>query len=182
LECGGLATAFEADAAPRRLRKALMRNLLVVVTLLSVSTQTIGSEVAFGGIHLLDSYSAKRGSAVDAVVWTIEGKNGLKIHFESGPSEGLAVDLKDKAKYEWCREQTLNKRKIFIALVRPDFKPYADLDVERHLPSGKILLVSFPLGESKDYAANFVARVANSEEMADVLLMVLTFDPSKGNF
>lgn len=159
-----------------------MRNLLVVAVLLSVSTQTIGSEGGFGGIQLLDGYSAERGSAIDAVVWTIEGKNGLKIHFESGPSEGLGADMKDRAKYEWYREQTVNRRKVFLALKKPGLKTDPDLDAERDLPPRNILLVTFPPGGNKDRAANFIAKVANSGEMADVLLMALTFDPIKGEF
>jgi hypothetical protein len=158
-----------------------MRNMLVLAVLLSLSTQTTGSE-GFGGIQLLDGYSAKRGSAIDAVAWTIEGKNGLKIHFESGPSEGLGVDPKDRPKYEWYREQRVNRRKVFIALIKPGVKTDPDLDAERNLPPGNILLVTFPLEGSKDHAANFAAKVASSGEMADVLLMALTFDPSKGVF
>jgi hypothetical protein len=56
------------------------------------------------------------------------------------------------------------------------------LDAERNPTPGNILLVTFPLGSSKDHAANFVAKATNSGEMADALLMALTFNPSKGNF
>jgi len=160
-----------------------MRNLFVTLVLfLSVSGHVSGSETAFGAIQLLEGYSAKRGSAVDAVVWTIQGKNGLVIHFEAGPSEGRAVDFKDNEKYEWYREQSVNGRKVFLALTKVGVKTHTDLDAERNLTPGNILLVTFPLEGSKDHAANFVAKVTNSGEMADALLMALTFDPSMGNF
>jgi hypothetical protein len=160
-----------------------MRNLfLTLVLFLAVSGYLLGSETGFGAIQLLEGYSAKRASAVDAVVWTIHGKSGLVIHFEAGPSEGRAVDLKDREKYEWYREQTVNGRRVFIALTKAGVKTDADLDAERNQTPGNVLLITFPLGGSKYHAANFVAKVTNSAEIADVLLMALTFNPSKGNF
>jgi hypothetical protein len=160
-----------------------MRNLVLGLALsLVVSGHVAGPETVFGGIHLLDGYSAKRGSAIDAVSWTIEGKNGLVIHFESGPSEGRVVDLKDREKYVWYREQTVNGHKVLLALVRPGVKTDADIDAERNLLPGNILLITFPLSDHRDHAANFVGKIANQEEMIDMVLMVLTFDPSKGNF
>lgn len=160
-----------------------MRSLIATLLLSSaLCTLAFGSERSFGGIQLLDGYSAKRGSALDAVAWTIQGKSGLTIHFESGPSEGRVVDLKDKEKYAWYREQTVNGHKVLLALVKPGLKTDPDLDAERNLPPGSILLVTFPLGAHRDHAANFVGKIANQEEMIDMLLMVLTFDPSKGNF
>lgn len=160
-----------------------MRHAFITLVLfLAPLGQLSGSEDDFSGIKLLDGYSAKRGSAIDAVAWTIQGKSGLVIHFEAGPSEGCAVDLKNREKYQWYREQTVNGRTTFLALIKPGLKTDADLDAERNLPPGNILLVTFPLGGSRDHAANFVAKVANSEEMVDVLLMALTFDPSKGRF
>lgn len=160
-----------------------MRNALATLVLfLALCGLAGGSEHTFGGIQLLDGYSAKRGSAVDAIVWTIRGKDGLIIHFESGPSEGLAVVLKNTEKYAWYRQQTVNGRKVLLALVKPGLKTDPDLDTERNLPPGNILLVSFQLGGHPDHAANFVGKLANQEEMVDMLLMALTFDPSKGNF
>lgn len=159
-----------------------MRRVIASLLLLAAATLALGSERTFGGIQLLDGYSAKRGSAVDAVAWTIQGKSGLTIHFESGPSEGRAVDPKDQEKYVWYREQTMNGHKVLLALVKPGLKTDPDLDVERNLPAGNLLLVTFPLSGHRDHAANFVGKIANQEEMIDMLLMVLTFDPAKGNF
>jgi hypothetical protein len=159
--------------------RGVIASLMLLVAMCGLA---FASESSFGGVQLLDGYSAKQGSAVDAVVWTIQGKNGLIIHFESGPSEGRVVDLKDREKYAWYREQTVNGRSVLFALVKPGLKTDFDLDAERNLPPGNILLVTFPLGSHRDHAANFVGKVANQEEMIDMLLMVLTFDPSKGNF
>jgi hypothetical protein len=160
-----------------------MRKLILGLALLLLFfAPSTGSQTTFGGIHLLEGYSVKRGSAIDAAVWTIEGKGGLKIHFEAGNTEGLVVDLGGKDKYEWVREQTVCGHRVLVALTKVGIKSEYDLETERNLPPGSIVMVSFPLGGSKSHAANFVARIANSQEMGDVLLMVLTFDPSKSSF
>ncbi len=90
--------------------------------------------------------------------------------------------MKDKGKYAWYREQTVNGHKVLLALVKPRVKTDPDLDAERNLPPGNILLVTFPLSEHRSHVANFVGKLANQEEMVDMLLMALSFDPSKGNF
>lgn len=160
-----------------------MRHVITTVLLfMMLCGPSFGNERSFGGVELLDGYSVRRGSAVDAVNWTIQGKNGLTIHFESGPSEGRAVDPKEKDRYAWYREQTVRGHKVLLALVKPGLKTEPDLDSERNPPPGNILLVTFPLSGHRDHAANFVGKVANQEEMVDMLLTVLTFDPSKGNF
>lgn len=158
-----------------------MRNIVAALLVFLTSCALVfGSERSFGGVQLLDGYSATRQSTVDTNSWTIQGKNGLIIHFESGPSEGRAVDLKNEEKYVWHREQTVNGHRVLLALVKPGIKMDAALDAERNLPPGNILLVTFPLSVHRDDAANFVGKVANQEEMIDMLLMALTFDPSKG--
>lgn len=156
--------------------------LAAVMSLYAVPMLFGGSTGRFNQIQLLEGYSAKRQSAIDAAAWTIEGKNGLTIHFEAGPSEGCAVDWKHRDKYAWSREQIVNHHKVFLALVKPGIRTDPDLDSERGLPPGNVLLVCFPLGTSKGSAANFVAKIASQEEMADMLVMVLTFDPSKALF
>jgi len=75
----------------------------------------------------------------------------------------------------------MNGRTVLLALVKPGLKTDPDLDAERNLPPGNILLVTFPLGGHRDHAANFVGKIANQDEMMDMLLMVLTLDPSKDN-
>lgn len=156
---------------------------LIFAAILCLATPIIGvgTEKSPGRIHLLDGYTATRGSAVDAAVWTIQGKSGLIIHFESGPSEGRAVNLRDREKYAWYRKQTVNGQEVLVALIKPGLKTVWEPDPERNLPPGNILLVTFPLSSSHpDSAANFVAKLADEQEMADVLLMTLTFDPSRG--
>ena len=161
------------------MRKLLLRSVLFLV----LSGQLCGAEAGFGGIQLLDGYAAKRGSAVDAAVWTIEGKSGLKIYFEAGANEGSWANPGQRNKYSWYREQRVRRYGVRYALVKSGLKTQWEPDESRGLPAGNILLVTFLLeGDKSDHTANFSAKVASSEELADALLMIATFDPSKGSF
>jgi hypothetical protein len=44
---------------------------------------------------------------------------------------------------------------------------------------GNILLVTFPLGIQADNTANFQAEILDEGELADALLILLTFNPEK---
>ena len=161
-----------------------MRKLFVAVSLLSVLAATLfGAQDGFGGIHLLDGYTAMRKSAVDAAVWNIEGKNGFKIHFEAGPNEGSWASPREIHKYSWYREQILRGCLVRYALVKSGLKTQWEPDDGRALAPGNILLVTFLVTKDKpDHTANFSAKIGSREELADALLMVSSFDPTKGNF
>ena len=161
-----------------------MRKLLVSLSVfLLISQHLFASDAAFGGIKLLEGYLAKRSSAIDATAWSIEKKDGLKILFEAGMNEGSWADPKEKTNYSWYREQQVNGFRVRFALIKTGLKTVWEPDDSRGLPLGNILLVSFLLerGES-NHTANFSAKFANPQELADTLLMVMTFDPSKGTF
>ena len=153
-----------------------------LVIFLAMTRPLVGPSRGLDAIKLLPGYHITSAPGVDVVAWTIRKPGGLIVHFEAGPSEGLAVDLADVDKYAWWREQTISGRRVLVALTRLGVKIGTDADEERGLPSGNVLVVAYPLGGHKDHAANFIGKVANSEEMADMLLMALTFDPSKGVF
>jgi hypothetical protein len=160
-----------------------MKLVLSLAVLLLVSQDVSASADAFGGLELLEGYSVKRGSAVDASTWTIEKRGGLAILFESGTSEGSWADPKERGTYSWYREQKVNGYIARFALVKGGLKTRWEPKDSRGLPPGNILLVSFLLeGERSSHTANFSAKVANSREIADALLMVMTFNPSKGAF
>jgi hypothetical protein len=161
-----------------------MRRVLISLSIfLLISQHVFASDGAFGGIKLLEGYVAKRSPAIDATVWTIEKKDGLKITFESGVSEGSWADPKEKTNYSWYREQQINGFLVRFALVKTGLKTVWEPDESGGRPLGNILLVSFLLehGESS-HTANFSAKLGNPQELADALLMVMTFDPSKGTF
>jgi len=161
-----------------------MRNLLtVIVTCVILTVPPSQAQSSFGGVQLLDGYSAKRVSSADALVWAIEGKSGLKISFEAGPNEGSWADPGDRVKYAWYREQMTHGIRVRFALIKANVKTQWEPSDDRGLPPGNILLVTYLLdGEKSSHTANFAAKIANQDEFADALLMVTTFDPSKGKF
>ena len=160
----------------------MRKTLLSVMIVLSVASGLWASSDTMSGIKLLPGYRAKRGQAVDAAVWTIERDGGPIIEFESGPSEGSFPDPKERDLYSWHREQVINGFKVRLALIKPGVETIWEPENRRGLKPGGILLVTFLLGGHKDSTANFTAKIGSSEELADVLLMVLTFDPSKGAY
>jgi len=161
----------------------MRKMIFALVLLFQLSGQISGADAGFGGMNLLDGYTVKRTSAIDARTWTIEGSHGFVIRFEAGPSEGSWANPGERNKYSWYREQTIRGQGVRYALVKSGLKTQWEPDENRGLPPGNILLVTFLLeGAHSDHTANFSAKVASSEELADALLMVATFDPSKGHF
>ena len=157
--------------------------LASVAMFLFVLQCAFASPDSFGGIRILKDYSVKRTSAVDAAAWTIEKKGGLKITFEAGANEGSWADPKERDKYSWYEEQKVNGFNVRFALIKPELKTVWEPNDSRGLPLGNVLLVSFLLeGQESSHTANFSAKLANPQELGDALLMIMTFDPSKGTF
>ena len=166
----------------RRNRRA-ERLLTVAVLVFMFTALPCAPRDARDPVKLLGGYSLMRESVVDAVTWTIEKKGGLSIHFEAGFSEGLWADPKDVHSYAWMRSQTVNGYEVLFALTKPGSRTRWEPKDSRGLPAGSILLVTFLLdGEQSFHTANFSAKIASEQELADALLMVMTFDPSKGKF
>lgn len=127
-------------------------------------------------IRLVKGYKITTGTTVDTDVWKIEKPGGVTIDFEAGPSEGFLVEESQRQKYFWYREQVVNGYDVLFALKEPEHKG-------EHARK-RLLLVTFLLGRSKTsgYAANFSAELSNDQDLADALLMILTFDPHKAHF
>jgi hypothetical protein len=138
----------------------------------------------FAGIHLLEGYSAQRKWAVDAAVWEIKGPNQFLIHFEAG--DGSWAVPKDIQQYAWYRETIIRGHTVRLALVKPGLKTQWEPEHDRNLPPGNILLVTYVLWPATklypEHSANFSAKIAGPGELADALLMILTFEPSQGDF
>ena len=155
-----------------------MHKMLPVVLMLLLPAQISSSE-QHGDIKLLDGYKIKDDRAVDAIAWIVYREGGLAINFEAGMNEGLWADPKQKEKYAWYREQDVNGHKVMLALIKRGLKTVWEPDKPRSREVGNILLVTFPLGAQADHTANFKAEILNDAELADALLMILTFNPEK---
>lgn len=112
------------------------------------------------GIRLLPGY--KHEAAVDFEgnkVGRIWEENGIKITYGIGMSQGHAVDLSMRNRYQWHKEQIVQGRKVKLALNKEN-----------------ILIITIPLNESSSWqAANFYGEVKKPEDTVDMILMILTF-------
>ena len=156
--------------------------LFLILFFLTIARPLEAFDSPLGCIKLLPGYNIKNEGGIDVSSWTIAKPGKLVIHFEAGPSEGALVNEKDKSTYRWYRKQIVNGHIALFALVEPNSKVSQYSNSKRQL--GSRLIVTFPLGGfgGKDHVANFVAEITNSTDLADALLIIMSFDPSKGNF
>jgi hypothetical protein len=152
-----------------------IRKILVFVSMLSLSiAQSSASNRLPGNIQLLPGYTAKGHESIDSSAWTIEKPGGLTIEFKMGVGAGFLANPKFMKQYSWYAEQIVNGHRINMALTKPgQITIYSPPRME----SGTILLVSFPIGPTYQTAANFSAKVSNQRDVAEMLLMVLTYNP-----
>jgi hypothetical protein len=113
------------------------------------------------GINLLAGYKHKAGTDFEGnQVGEISKNDGIKIEYEMGFSQGMAVDADKKNLYVWYREQKVNGREAKYAL---------SID--------NILIISVPLSDEPNtlHVANFYCQIRSPDDIADVLLMILPF-------
>jgi len=117
-----------------------------------------------GGMRLLPGYQHQPMQGYDSIVGRISKTGGLQISYEIGrvyaPNEvstgGAFQDrpkLTPKDHIRWYHEQIVNGQPVHMAYRKDN-----------------ILLVSYPRK-----GMNFSAKIANADEMAEMLLMVLTY-------
>jgi hypothetical protein len=154
-----------------------------VVTVISLIV-LLGSLVAaadepYGNLKLLDGFKYKRSNTFDTINGLIYSSSGFSIEFESGTGLGFAADPKKRTQYAVFREHTVNGNKIYLAITLPGVGTNWEPKNKRSRESGRIVLITFPGNMSPLHAANFSAEVKSDSELADMLLMVLTFDPKR---
>lgn len=153
--------------------------LFTICFALILTLSTSAHDPPYGNVKLLDGYRYKRSRTFDTINGLIYKVDGLSIKFESGTGEGYAADPKESKTYLWFRQQQINGHKVFVALTDFGVGTRWEPDKRRGPNPGRILMVTFPGKMSPLDAANFHAEVLDEKEIADMLLMVLTFDPTK---
>ena len=109
-----------------------------------------------GGIRLLEGYVHETLQGKDTRVGRISKKGGITINYDIGKLAGnYAVSRSKRA--QWFREQRVATQLVQIAFSKEG-----------------TVYITFPQA-----AANFYASVKTPSEMADALLMVLTFPDKK---
>ncbi len=136
------------------------------VCFLAVHSQATGDD-RIGGIQLLPGYKHEKLQGIDSIVGRIAKPGGLTIHYEIGaiPQGGLRfggsfVDRPKKVPQDqlrWYREQMVQGQPVHIAYLK-----------------NNSLLVSYPQ-TIPGKGINFHTQVKSTEELADALLMLLTF-------
>jgi len=124
-----------------------------------------------GGIKLLPGYKHEQLQGIDSIVGKIVNPKGLSIFYEIGPipqgpfaTGGSFTDRPKKTPktlLRWYKEQTIQGQPVHIAYLK-----------------NKTLLVSYPKSIPKN-GINFSTKVESADEMADALIMLLTFPQPK---
>lgn len=112
-----------------------------------------------GDIRLLDGYRHIRKKGIDSRVGEISAPSGLTIRYDIGRMAGAYAPrvCAEATACLWYKKQNNNGNEVVVGLTR----------------EGKIY-ATFP----NDYA-NFYADTKSSEDVADFLLMVLTYTPKE---
>lgn len=111
-----------------------------------------------GGIKLLSGYVHTPGQGIDSTVGSIKKEGGLNIRYDIGVLAGEYVRLCQwNNSCVWYKEQQLNAGLVKIAL-RND----------------GIIFTTFPRT-----MANFYTNVRTEEDIAEFLIMILTFDETQ---
>lgn len=111
-----------------------------------------------GGIKLLNGYVHTPGRGIDSTVGSIKKEGGLNIRYDIGV---LAGEYADRCRRDntcvWYKEQQLNAGLVKIALQGNGF-----------------IVATFPRT-----TANFYTEARTDEDIAEFLIMILTFDETQ---
>lgn len=125
---------------------------------------SLAADPRLGAMQLLEGYEHEVLQGIDSTVGTIRKKDGLLIHYEIGtvPKPGvprMGGQFTDRPKQtprdqiRWYREQFVDGQPVHLAHRKDD-----------------LLMVSFPRR-----GMNFSVTVRTADEMAEALLMILTY-------
>ncbi len=109
-------------------------------------------------VVLLSGYKVQIIPGIDSSGGKIWKERGLTIEIELCCGFGNAAESVDKSQILWREEQTFNGQRVVCVYTR-----------------SKHLIVSFP-----KLITNFRAKIRNPNELTEMLLMVLTFEPQQG--
>jgi hypothetical protein len=135
--------------------------LLLCVAPSMATTQnqdTTTSSPAKSPVRLLPGYKIQMSAGIDTWGGTIWKDDGLKIEFNSGLHVGVAADLVDRKDVVWREVQDINGQEVICV--------YTNLND---------LIVSFPR-----LVTNFQGHAQHNQDIAEMLLTVLTFEPTHG--
>lgn len=113
------------------------------------------------GIGMLAGYRHKSATDFEGnQVGEISKPGGVKIKYEMGFSQGMAVEANQESTYVWYREQKTSGRITRYALSK-----------------NSVLMISIPLDDIPNtlHVANFYGTIRKESDIADMLLMILPY-------
>ena len=135
-----------------------MIELLVLLIFVPLCPSCMGQQSANArpsGINLLYGYQIKVTPGIDSSTGTIWNEKGFKIEVEFCCQFGNAAESIEERQTVWKQKQDLKGQTVTFVFTK-----------------SHDLVVSFP-----KYVTNFRAHIRNESEIADMLLMVVTFSP-----
>ena len=142
--------------------------LSIAALFLASSGLFVGAQTSVevpGGITLLPGYQHERGRGADSRVGRISHPRGFEIRYDIGAMAGnYATNPRDR---QWLKEQVLRPNRVHVAM-----------------STNRVLTVSFsamtpgPRGPGNPLPANFFATIKTDEDIADMLLMTLSYKPN----
>jgi hypothetical protein len=135
------------------MRRLIWLYAAVVLLALPAYPQATKTDPPPGSIQLLPGYIHKKEQGIDTAVGKIYKARGVTISYDIGGLAGRTISPEDKSSYAWYKEQTINNQTVRIAMSRD-----------------RELVVTFV-----EASANFRTVVRTNEDLADVLLMLLTY-------
>ena len=137
----------------RRVATTLLLSALVLSTPFCVGQESAKPHAS--GINLLPGYQLQVDRGFDSPSGKISNENGFKIEVEFCCHFGNAAESIEERQIAWKQKQDLKGQSVTFVLTK-----------------SHDIVVSFP-----EYGTNFLAHIRNESEMADMLLMVVTFSP-----
>ncbi|MCE9528602.1 MAG: hypothetical protein K8R36_21365 [Planctomycetales bacterium] len=133
--------------------------LIAAVGMLSAASVLAAepANAAPGGMKLMSGYRHKRLQGKDTRVGEISKEGGLSIKYDIGRLAGNYAKSRAKEETLWRKEQVLGGRPVHLAFAKD-----------------RTLYITLP-----EANANFYATTKSEEEIADILLMVLSYSPTE---
>jgi|ERR1051325_4534635 hypothetical protein len=135
------------------MKNALVASIFTVLLPLLSSSQTPKADPPPGPIKLLPGYQHKTERGIDTAVGRIWKEGGTTITYDIGIYAGLEIRPDQQDRNAWYKEQTINNQTVRMVLTKE--RALKVEFVERH--------------------ATFLALVPKEEDLADALLMILTY-------
>jgi len=152
-----------------------VKNIAVgLIMVMALTTLCLAQDQTPGAIALLSGYKHQKIQGIDSFAGRIWKDNGLEIQYDIGGLTGnfaqQILSLTSTKKATWSKEQTIRGMRVVTVLT-----------------TDRRLIVTFsalPPGPGRSsqgvwgLPANFSAKVNSDEDIADMLLMIMTYTPT----